>query len=77
MTERIMPVPEGSERIRRILKEETDDFILLRHHFPVGREIEDVVDNALTRIRRFDKSIPYARIDDLYTEIVKHDTRRE
>lgn len=58
------------EHILRILKEETDLFVHLHQHMPIGRESEDVIDNALTQVKRFDRHITYVQVSDLYNQMM-------
>ena len=63
------------EHILRILKEETDLFVHLHQHMPIGRESEDVIDNALTQVKRFDRHITYVQISNLYNQMMTSELR--
>lgn len=63
------------ERILRALKEELDMFVHLHQHMPIGRESEDVIDNALTQVKRFDRDITYVQISDLYNQMMTSELR--
>ena len=58
------------EHILQILKEETDLFVHLHQHMPIGRESEDVIDNALTQVNHYDRHITYAQVSKLYSEMM-------
>lgn len=61
-----LTAPE-KKKILEILREEFHQFYHLHQHPPVGREFEDVVDNALMRIQRFNHDVSYSQVSDLYT----------
>ena len=63
------------EHILRILKEETDLFVHLHQRMPIGRESEDVIDNALTQVKRFDRDITYVQVSDLYNQMMTSELR--
>lgn len=56
------------EEIERILQEEDQYFINCHHHAPVGRESEDVVDNAYARILHL-HPMPYVAVSTIYNEM--------
>ncbi len=56
------------ETIEQILQEEDQYFVNCHHRSPVGRESEDVVDNAYARILRI-KDLPYLAVSDIYSEM--------
>ena len=58
------------EHILQILKEETDLFVHLHQHMPIGRESEDVIDNALTQVNHYDRHITYVQVSELYSEMM-------
>ena len=58
------------ERILGALKEELAMFVRLHQHMPIGREAEDVIDNALTQVKRFDRHITYVQVSDLYNQMM-------
>lgn len=51
--------------IETILDEEEQFFINCHHRLPVGREAEDVVDNAYARIRQ-QQEMAYVIVDEIY-----------
>lgn len=61
-----LTAPEKKD-ILIILREEYHQFYRLHQHSPIGREFEDVVDNALMRIQRINRDISYSQVSDLYT----------
>lgn len=63
------------EHILRILKEEMDLFVHLHQRMPIGRESEDVIDNALTQVKRFDRDITYVQVSDLYNQMMTSELR--
>lgn len=54
--------------IEKVLTEENQWFIEHHHRTPIGRENEDVVDNAYTRLCRTSMT-PYAVVSDIYHEM--------
>lgn len=63
------------EHILRILKEVMDLFVHLHQRMPIGRESEDVIDNALTQVKRFDRDITYVQVSDLYNQMMTSELR--
>lgn len=62
----VLTIPEKKD-ILEILRDEYLQFHHLHQHPPIGREFEDVVDNALMRIQRFNHDVSYSQVSDLYT----------
>ena len=54
--------------IMQILKEEDQFFLSYHHRPPRGRETEDVVDNAYSRLSQM-HSLPYTEVDRIYREM--------
>ena len=55
-------------KIIQILSEEDQYFLSCHHRPPQGRESEDVVDNAYSRLSRI-QSLPYTEVDQIYHEM--------
>ena len=56
------------EQILEILKEEDRFFVSCHHRPPVGREYEDVVENAFTRLHHL-QPVAYTEVDRVYQEM--------
>ena len=61
-----MPIDQA--KIIQILNEEDQFFLSCHHRPPRGRESEDVVDNAYSRLSRI-QSLPYTEVDRIYHEM--------
>ena len=57
------------EAIEQILREEDKFFVDCHCHRPIGRESEDVVDNAYTRIQHVLR-VPYEVVSEIYTDML-------
>ena len=58
------------EQVFEILKEETEQFLAFHRHLPIGREAEDVIDNAFSRLQWAKQSVPYTQVSNLYSEMM-------
>lgn len=58
------------EQVFEILKEETEQFLAFHRHLPIGREAEDVIDNAFSRLQWAKQSVPYTQVSNLYCEMM-------
>lgn len=56
--------------IIEILKEENEQFFARHQHLPIGREAEDVIDNAFSRLQWAKQDIPYIQVSKLYSEMM-------
>ena len=54
------------EQIAKWLREETNDYYTRHQRYPVGREAEDVVDNAYEQIVKAGIWIPYGEVYQYY-----------
>lgn len=54
------------EQIAKWLREETNDYYTRHQRYPVGREAEDVVDNAYVQIVKAGIWIPYGEVYQYY-----------
>ena len=61
-------LPIDRKTIERVLSEEDQWFLKYHHRVPIGRESEDVVDNAYTRLCQ-SFTMPYVVISDIYHEM--------
>ena len=58
------------EQVFKILKEENAQFLAIHRHLPIGREAEDVIDNAFSRLQWAKQSVTYIQISNLYSEMM-------
>lgn len=58
----------GHDQLTSVLIEEEQFFLSCHHRLPVGRESEDVVDNAFDRLSRL-QSLSYTEVADAYREM--------
>ena len=58
------------EQVFNILKEENAQFFAIHRHLPIGREAEDVIDNAFLRLQWEKQSVTYIQISNLYSEMM-------
>jgi len=64
------------EQVFKILKEENAQFLAIHRHLPIGREAEDVIDNAFSRLRWAKQSVPYTQVSNLYSEMMAATQRK-
>ena len=64
------------EQVFEILKEETEQFLAFHRHLPIGREAEDVIDNAFSRLQWAKQSVPYTQVSNLYSEMMAATQRK-
>lgn len=57
------------DRIAKMLSEEEHDFFMRHKHYPVGREIEDVVDNVYPQAKRECGVLSYSIIYEYYSKM--------
>ena len=57
---------ESRNQIAKWLREETNDYYTRHQRYPVGREAEDVVDNAYVQIVKAGIWIPYGEVYQYY-----------
>lgn len=67
-TEMRKRTPIDHAKIIRVLHEEDQFFLNCHHRSPQGREYEDVVDNAYSRLSQT-QSLPYSEVDRIYHEM--------
>ena len=58
----------GHDQLTSVLMEEEQFFLSCHHRLPVGRESEDVVDNAFDRLSRL-QPMSYTEVADAYREM--------
>ena len=58
--------PQILALINQMLSSETATFYTLHHHYPVGRQHEDVVDNVYPRLQSEGVSLSYGELYDHY-----------
>lgn len=58
--------PQTLARIDQMLSSETTAFYDLHHHYPIGRQCEDVVDNIYSNLQSEGISLSYGKLYDRY-----------
>ena len=56
------------------LEKETAVYYSIHHHYPVGRQCEDVVDNVYPKLQPAGINIPYGEVYDHYLSLPLHHT---
>jgi hypothetical protein len=62
------PLRDSRKQLVTVLEEEEQFFLAYHHRLPVGREYEDVVDNAFDRLNRL-LPLSYLEVADTYREM--------